>query len=79
MTKPNDGGPAFPRPVGGDMDRYWNGEQDGMSLRDWFAGQALAGLLAEKCKDPREAAEQAYDYADEMLEARRPPPKERAS
>ena len=34
MSKPNDSGPAFP------SDRF--GEL-GMSLRDYFAGQALAG------------------------------------
>jgi len=38
--KINDGGPAFPVLYG-----QTNG-LDGMSLRDWFAGQALAGLLA---------------------------------
>lgn len=37
-----DGGPAFPYPANqyGAHDRC-----DGMSLRDWFAGQALPGLL----------------------------------
>lgn len=43
----NDGGPAFPESASGP---YPNGEivmgRPGMSLRDWFAGQALAGLLA---------------------------------
>ena len=35
-----DGGPAFPV-------KWQNGEQQpGMTLRDWFAGQALAGILA---------------------------------
>ena len=33
------GGPAFP--VNGP-----NGDHPGMELRDWFAGQAIAGLLA---------------------------------
>lgn len=69
----NDGGPAFPRPqaetsIGGCM------EQDGMSLRDWFAGQALAGYL---CANPDRmvgtinAAENAYKYADAMLAERK--------
>lgn len=35
----NDGGPAFP--VNGP-----NGDFPGMSLRDWFAGQALAGIIS---------------------------------
>lgn len=39
----NDGGAAFPRAAA----EYGHGghyEQDGMSLRDWFAGQALSGI-----------------------------------
>ena len=36
-----DGGPAFPKPG---LDHELR--QDGMSLRDWFAGQALAGDMA---------------------------------
>jgi hypothetical protein len=45
MTKPNDGGPAFPKK--GEMSPI-TGEflNAGMSLRDWFAGMALHGLLA---------------------------------
>lgn len=46
MDKPKDGGTAFPTP---DL-IYPNGEiqygQNGMSMRDWFAGMALAGELA---------------------------------
>jgi hypothetical protein len=38
--KINDGGSAFPVP--GSDSRFTN--TIGMSLRDWFAGQALAGL-----------------------------------
>ena len=67
MTKPNDGGPAFP------SDRF--GEL-GMSLRDWFAGQALAGImanaklvmvLAESKQDP---ASCAFEMAEFMMEER---------
>jgi hypothetical protein len=43
----------------------------GMSLRDWFAGQALMGLLATDT-DFSEAvgARQAYDFADAMIRER---------
>jgi hypothetical protein len=67
MTQPNDGGPAFP------SDRF--GEL-GMSLRDWFAGQALAGImanaklvmvLAESKQDP---ASCAFEMAEFMMEER---------
>ena len=43
----------------------------GMSLRDWMAGQALAGIIAAgKETTPRDIAEEAYDIADAMLEVR---------
>lgn len=45
MSAINDGGPAFPK-FGMNA---WDKPQTisaGMSLRDWFAGQALAGIIA---------------------------------
>ena len=46
MEKAKDGGPAFPcrtkRPFG-EAELYTTG----ISMRDYFAGQALAGLLAD--------------------------------
>jgi len=44
----------------------------GMTLRDYFAGQALAGMLAHGVSHEGEAvaAEVAYSYADDMLKAR---------
>lgn len=45
----------------------------GMTLRDWFAGQALSGCLT-KCGDDkyafRDVADLAYLYADAMLARR---------
>ena len=46
-TEMDNGGPAFPNP----SYVLKNGKEaaipsNGMSLRDWFAGQALSGLLA---------------------------------
>lgn len=41
------------------------------SLRDWFAGQALAGMMADIITlDAPERAKYAYYQADEMLKAR---------
>lgn len=40
MSKINDGGPAFACAAE-------NGHQAGMTLRDWFAGQALDGMMAK--------------------------------
>ena len=37
----NDGGPAFPGSVQrGSNGDYWMDQSEGMTLRDWFAGQA---------------------------------------
>ena len=53
----NDGGPAFPD------DR----SQVGMSILDYFAGQALAGITARGCFTPNGVAESTYQYAQAML------------
>jgi hypothetical protein len=49
----------------------------GMTLRDWFAGQALAGLCAQRDGTGdlswlrKDAVTEAYSIADAMLQARR--------
>lgn len=62
----NTGGPAFPVPVDGATDgRTHDG---GMTLLDWFAGQALVGLVSESGRyDAAGAALDAYDLATAML------------
>lgn len=80
----DDGGAAFPRPMGGYLTksghRYNYGAQ-GMSLRDYFAAAALQGLLA--APDPIgtdarnhsvRAAAWAYELADAMLAERKEAP-----
>ena len=78
MSK-NDGGPAFPCP--GTHGQQWGnaGEwlvrpveaEDGMTLRDWFAGQALVAIINDRQGSTvRDMADRAYIYADIMLEAR---------
>jgi hypothetical protein len=78
-TQHNDGGPAFPAPAG-----VSHITLQGMTLRDWFAGQALSGIDGlrahyvsnrEQERDEAErraawAAAAAYRYADAMLEER---------
>lgn len=58
--------PAFPQ---GEWAFRVGDGREGMTLRDWFAGQAIANpnLLALK---PQAAAEHAYRIADAMLLAR---------
>jgi len=49
----------------------------GMTLRDWFAGQALAGIMAQGSGTSNAvewAPEEAYAVADAMLAARHPAP-----
>ncbi len=74
----NDGGPAFPRSAGysapDGRPEYSNGAQKGLSLRDYFAAAALQGLVGATQSMTHVTvsmvAEEAYQYADAMLEAR---------
>ena len=46
-------------------------EQDKEYLRDLFAGFALVGIIMKhRGEDGESAAKTAYEYADEMMEAR---------
>jgi hypothetical protein len=74
----NDGGPAFPLAVDGNKE--WH--VDGMSLRDYFAGQVVSNIafpsLTEAFKRGvyrdraiSEISKASYAFADAMLEARK--------
>lgn len=80
MSHP-DGGPAFPQVYDA---HHWPGpgEPKGMSLRDYFAGMALQGMLAANPgKVPGMTADnvdqiiarEAYASADAMLKQREQP------
>lgn len=70
-----DGGPAFPTEhvdTGYESQPYV--PSPGMSLRDWFAGQALNGIIASSANPaatsvpiPSDAVKSAFAYADAML------------
>lgn len=73
MKTTNDGGPAFPVPS-----VSWT-ERDarcvalgfpGMTLRDYFAGQALAGMPWSCEISRKDQAKQCFQIADSMLAAR---------
>lgn len=64
----NDGGPAFPfeYEVGEGLGKALH---TGMTLRQWYAGQALIGLLAHASgEDPHKAPEMAFALADALIE-----------
>ena len=70
-----DGGPAFPVIVeGGELSGLHPEFDSGMSLRDWFAGQALSALINSLHVDTTTSnyvfAEAAYQLADAMLNER---------
>ena len=74
MSTTNDGGPAFPQHGWTTnpevLERMKN--QVGMTLRDWFAGQALNGYISAgyDCGNPESVAKDCFDFADAMLKAR---------
>ncbi len=76
MRNVKQGGAAFPSPANVNPE----GSNGGMSLRDWFAGQALAGTLAnptmmtaiakasgDYAEAHKRVAESAYESADAMI------------
>jgi hypothetical protein len=78
VSKPNNGGPAFPvyKYVNADG-KTFTSEPTGMTLRDYFAAAALRGLLADGVDQADslygtvdDITRVAYIYADAMLAAR---------
>ena len=82
-----DGGPAFPTDITAVMNLVVGSEKPdldvhpGMSLRDWYAGQALIGVIVGRMlclatglppgMDDEKVAKLAMSTADAMLEARK--------
>lgn len=67
----NDGGPAFARDSHMDKQLGLYVQQQGMSLRDYFAAAIMQGLMASQCEvtdDPYPIY--AYKIADAMIKAR---------
>ena len=77
MTQKNDGGLAFPVPPA-----TYSNLNHGMSVRDYFAGQALVGLpslcahdtLLDGITFEQHVARNAYKLADAMIAAREAKP-----
>ena len=70
----NEGGPAFPFGIPEGVHRSHGAcTQRGMTLRDWFAGQALTGLMMNYSEHPNNmelCAKLAVEAADAMIAAR---------
>lgn len=65
MIKIDDGGPAFP------FTDAFGFVGCGMTLRDWFAGQALLAMRYNGATQYKDDAEACYKMADAMLQARK--------
>lgn len=77
MSNEADGGQAFPIPLAADaVSGMLHAGEPGMTLRDWFAGQVLAGLCREyahginKNERTMNVEKMAYGLADAMLKER---------
>jgi hypothetical protein len=69
-TKPIKDHPAFPvEPHPGDENTKPIRGNSGMSMLDYFAGQAVAGLSATDSSS-KEIAELSFDIAEEMMTER---------
>jgi hypothetical protein len=72
----NDGRHAFPKTGNyhdGQVSSHDSYDQCGMSLRDYFAAHALAGIVRDPAAanmSSRDVAMASYAYADAMLKAR---------
>jgi hypothetical protein len=71
MSNTNTGGPAFPGLHPSAECRY---QDEGMTLRDYFAAKAMQGLLSslphDHTFDAKARAASAFSLADAMLRAR---------
>ena len=72
MGEHNDGGAAFPTIVNPPEIPAKFLTYEGMTLRDWFAGNAINGLIAVSPEEPfLLLAQRAYQMADAMIVARK--------
>jgi hypothetical protein len=79
-TRIEDGGPAFPRPVSEDRTQGDQpdgnktvDDQEGMTLRDYFAAKAMSAEVSTGGLDGRDVehtAGMAYEMADAMIAMR---------
>jgi hypothetical protein len=84
MSAVNTGGPAFPRAAGDyNGTKLGNGSQSGMTLRDYFAAEAMPAVYVSAMREAEQGsglfqddqwrlglALDAYAMADAMLKAR---------
>ena len=76
--KQQTGGPAFPgvqralmikaEHIG--IAEQYDLQSNGMTLRDYFAAKAMQALIEKYDESPLELSDEAYSFADAMIEAR---------
>jgi hypothetical protein len=72
MSKINDGGPAFPSTIQYFPDDKNANEEQGMTLRQYYAGQVLIGIMANPnstAVTSNAIATWCFNMADAMLKA----------
>ena len=72
MSKQNNGGSAFPYSIREEGSEYTSESSKGMTIKDYFAGQAIIGIIANSdgLKYTDSMANAAYEIADSMLKER---------
>jgi len=84
MSNTNTGGPAFPTErIGRESGEYLTYQEEGMTLRDYFAAKAMQATMLDHKEQSywgteygidemlTFTAERAYEQADAMLKARK--------
>lgn len=75
MSNTNTGGSAFPTErIGMESGEFLTYQEEGMTLRDYFAAKAMQAIVSHEPTFAKEfvelSAKDAYAYADAMLKAR---------
>lgn len=63
-------GPAFPAPISFNASGEWlDGPHPGMTIRQWYTGMAMQGIIATHCGQPTPSDALVVKWAFEMADA----------
>lgn len=65
MSVLNDGGLAFPFQVSNGAEMHE--PSYGMTLRDWFAGQTIAGMMAQSHAGPKDWVQMGHGWGEDCI------------